>query len=74
MLDPEFGNDGRVAVELGLYGDRANAVVVQPDGVFYQYMKVKDIPLLVEEHLLKAGCHVKSSVQNRLLKQYWMSI
>jgi len=28
-------------------------VVVQPDGVFYQYMKVKDIPLLVEEHLLK---------------------
>ena len=31
-LDPEFGNDGRVAVELGVYGDRANAVVVQPDG------------------------------------------
>lgn len=32
MLDPEFGNDGRVAVELGIYGDRATAVVVQPDG------------------------------------------
>ena len=32
MLDPEFGNDGRVAVELGIYGDRANAVVVQEDG------------------------------------------
>jgi len=31
-LDPEFGNDGRVAVQLGVYGDRANAVVVQPDG------------------------------------------
>ena len=32
ILDPLFGNDGRVAVELGVYGDRANAVVVQPDG------------------------------------------
>jgi uncharacterized delta-60 repeat protein len=32
ILDSEFGNDGRVAVELGVYGDRANAVVVQPDG------------------------------------------
>ena len=32
ILDPGFGNDGRVAVELGVYGDRANAVVVQPDG------------------------------------------
>ncbi len=31
-LDPGFGNDGRVAVELGVYGDRANAVAVQPDG------------------------------------------
>lgn len=27
--------------------------VVQPDGIFYQLLKVKDIPLLVEEHLLK---------------------
>ena len=32
ILDPGFGNDGRVAVELGVYGDRANAVVVQLDG------------------------------------------
>jgi uncharacterized delta-60 repeat protein len=31
-LDPTFGNDGRVAVELGVNGDRANAVVVQADG------------------------------------------
>ncbi|MCA1917800.1 MAG: NADH-quinone oxidoreductase subunit NuoF [Flavobacterium piscis] len=28
-------------------------VVVQPDGIFYQTLKVSDIPLLVEEHLLK---------------------
>ncbi|MBM3326755.1 MAG: NADH-quinone oxidoreductase subunit NuoF [Calditrichaeota bacterium] len=28
-------------------------VVVQPDGIFYQLLKVKDIPYLVEEHLLK---------------------
>ncbi len=27
--------------------------VVQPDGIFYQLLKVSDIPLLVEEHLLK---------------------
>ncbi|MCI5145954.1 MAG: hypothetical protein D3923_10595, partial [Candidatus Electrothrix sp. AR3] len=30
-LDPSFGHDGRVAIELGL-GTRANAVKVQPDG------------------------------------------
>lgn len=28
-------------------------LVVQPDGIFYQSLKVTDIPLLVEEHLLK---------------------
>lgn len=28
-------------------------VVVQPDGIFYQLLKTTDIPLLVEEHLLK---------------------
>ena len=28
-------------------------VVVQPDGIFYQLLKETDIPLLVEEHLLK---------------------
>lgn len=31
-LDSSFGYDGRVAVDLGVYGDRANAVLVQPDG------------------------------------------
>jgi len=31
VLDSGFGNDGRVAVELGVLGDRANAVIVQPD-------------------------------------------
>ncbi len=31
-LDPNFGEDGRVAVELGIYGSRANAVLAQPDG------------------------------------------
>jgi NADH:ubiquinone oxidoreductase subunit F (NADH-binding)/(2Fe-2S) ferredoxin/Pyruvate/2-oxoacid:ferredoxin oxidoreductase delta subunit len=28
-------------------------MVVQPDGIFYQFLGVKDIPLLVEEHMLK---------------------
>lgn len=28
-------------------------LVVQPDGIFYQQLKVSDIPLLVEEHFLK---------------------
>ncbi|MCP2520216.1 NADH-quinone oxidoreductase subunit NuoF [Candidatus Aminicenantes bacterium AC-335-B20] len=28
-------------------------MVVQPDGIFYQFLKEEDIPLLVEEHLLK---------------------
>jgi (2Fe-2S) ferredoxin len=28
-------------------------MVVQPDGIFYQLLKVSDIPLLVEEHLIK---------------------
>lgn len=31
-LDTTFGANGRVAVELGTYGSRANAVAVQPDG------------------------------------------
>jgi len=31
-LDTGFGNDGRLVIELGAYGDRANAVIVQPDG------------------------------------------
>ncbi|MGD9380223.1 MAG: NADH-ubiquinone oxidoreductase-F iron-sulfur binding region domain-containing protein, partial [candidate division WOR-3 bacterium] len=33
--------------------ERGPIVVVQPDGVFYQRLKREDIPLLVEEHLLK---------------------
>ncbi len=31
-LDSTFGENGRVAVDLGIRGSRANAVVVQPDG------------------------------------------
>ncbi len=31
-LDPSFGKAGRVAVDIGVYRDQANAVVVQPDG------------------------------------------
>ncbi|WP_420209172.1 delta-60 repeat domain-containing protein [Candidatus Electronema sp. JC] len=31
-LDAGFGHDGRVAVELGIFGSRANAVAAQPDG------------------------------------------
>ncbi|MHC4529534.1 MAG: (2Fe-2S) ferredoxin domain-containing protein, partial [Planctomycetota bacterium] len=34
-------------------------LIVQPDGIFYQRLKGEDIPLLVEEHLLK-GRPVKS--------------
>ena len=34
-------------------------LIVQPEGVFYQTLKVKDIPHLVEEHFLK-GRHVES--------------
>lgn len=33
--------------------ERGPIVVVQPDGIFYQRLKTKDIPQLVEEHLLK---------------------
>lgn len=28
-------------------------MIVQPDGIFYQFLKEEDIPFLVEEHLLK---------------------
>ncbi|MCI5149511.1 MAG: hypothetical protein D3916_09015 [Candidatus Electrothrix sp. MAN1_4] len=31
-LDSNFGDNGKVAVDLGSYGDQANDVVVQPDG------------------------------------------
>uniref|UniRef100_A0A7V1EIB8 NADH-quinone oxidoreductase subunit NuoF n=1 Tax=candidate division WOR-3 bacterium TaxID=2052148 RepID=A0A7V1EIB8_UNCW3 len=33
--------------------ERGPIVVVQPDGIFYQRLKKEDIPLLVEEHLIK---------------------
>ncbi|KPK64276.1 hydrogenase [candidate division WOR_3 bacterium SM23_42] len=33
--------------------ERGPIVVVQPDGIFYQRLKREDIPLLVEEHLIK---------------------
>jgi NADH:ubiquinone oxidoreductase subunit F (NADH-binding)/(2Fe-2S) ferredoxin/ferredoxin len=33
--------------------ERGPIVVVQPDGIFYQKLTVKDIPHLVEEHFLK---------------------
>ncbi len=33
--------------------ERGPIVVVQPEGIFYQRLKVDDIPHLVEEHLLK---------------------
>jgi NADH-quinone oxidoreductase subunit F len=33
--------------------ERGPIVVVQPEGIFYQRLKKKDIPHLVEEHLLK---------------------
>ena len=31
-LDPEFGVDGRVAIEIGTHGDRTQAVAIQSDG------------------------------------------
>jgi NADH:ubiquinone oxidoreductase subunit F (NADH-binding)/(2Fe-2S) ferredoxin/Pyruvate/2-oxoacid:ferredoxin oxidoreductase delta subunit len=33
--------------------ERGPIVMLQPDGIFYQLLKVEDVPLLVEEHLLK---------------------
>jgi NADH:ubiquinone oxidoreductase subunit F (NADH-binding)/(2Fe-2S) ferredoxin/Pyruvate/2-oxoacid:ferredoxin oxidoreductase delta subunit len=33
--------------------ERGPILMVQPDGIFYQQLKVEDIPHLVEEHLLK---------------------
>ena len=33
--------------------ERGPILMVQPDGVFYQKLRVEDIPFLVEEHLLK---------------------
>ena len=33
--------------------ERGPIVMVQPDGIFYQLLKIEDVPRLVEEHLLK---------------------
>nr|HPQ40891.1 NAD(P)H-dependent oxidoreductase subunit E [bacterium] len=33
--------------------ERGPVMVVQPEGIFYQQLKVEDIPFLVEEHFLK---------------------
>ena len=53
-------DDVRV-VQTGASGLCVNGpiLMVQPDGIFYQYLKEKDIPNLVEEHFLK-GRPVKS--------------
>ena len=42
-------------VSTGCFGfcDAGPIILVQPDGVFYQGVKEKDIPFLVEEHFLK---------------------
>ena len=42
-------------IETGCNGFCAQGplMIVQPEGIFYQRLKAKDIPLLVEEHLLK---------------------
>jgi NADH:ubiquinone oxidoreductase subunit F (NADH-binding)/(2Fe-2S) ferredoxin/NAD-dependent dihydropyrimidine dehydrogenase PreA subunit len=56
------GLDGEVqVVATGCNGfcERGPIVLVQPDGIFYQLLKLEDVPHLVEEHLLK-GRPVKS--------------
>jgi NADP-reducing hydrogenase subunit HndC len=48
--------DGEVlVVTTGCHGfcERGPMIHVQPDDIFYQQLKVKDIPFLVEEHFLK---------------------
>jgi NADH:ubiquinone oxidoreductase subunit F (NADH-binding)/(2Fe-2S) ferredoxin/NAD-dependent dihydropyrimidine dehydrogenase PreA subunit len=42
-----------VATGCNGFCERGPIVMVQPDGIFYQLLKVEDIPHLVEEHLLK---------------------
>jgi NADH:ubiquinone oxidoreductase subunit F (NADH-binding)/(2Fe-2S) ferredoxin/NAD-dependent dihydropyrimidine dehydrogenase PreA subunit len=42
-----------VATGCNGFCERGPIVLVQPDGIFYQLLKVGDVPLLVEEHLLK---------------------
>jgi len=42
-----------VATGCNGFCERGPIVLVQPDGIFYQLLKIGDIPHLVEEHLLK---------------------
>jgi len=42
-----------VATGCNGFCERGPIVLVQPDGIFYQLLKVEDVPRLVEEHLLK---------------------
>ncbi|HOW85881.1 MAG TPA: NADH-ubiquinone oxidoreductase-F iron-sulfur binding region domain-containing protein [Candidatus Aminicenantes bacterium] len=42
-----------VATGCNGFCERGPIVMVQPDGVFYQMLKLEDVPRLVEEHLLK---------------------
>ena len=60
IAEKELADDIRV-VQTGASGLCVNGPVlmVQPDGIFYQYLTKKDIPNLVEEHFLK-GRPVKS--------------
>ena len=64
-LEEELGHKGLEndvkLVQTGASGlcVKGPILMVQPDGIFYQYLKEKDIPHLVEEHFLK-GRPVKS--------------
>ena len=42
-----------VATGCNGFCERGPIVLVQPDGVFYQRLRVEDVPALVEEHLVK---------------------
>ncbi|HVP91824.1 MAG TPA: NADH-quinone oxidoreductase subunit NuoF [Terriglobales bacterium] len=42
-----------VATGCNGFCERGPILMVQPDGVFYQRLKVEDVPFLVEEHLIK---------------------
>ncbi len=47
--------DEVVVVATGCNGfcEKGPILLVQPDGIFYQQLKIEDIPRLVEEHLIK---------------------
>ncbi|MBN1354897.1 NADH-quinone oxidoreductase subunit NuoF [bacterium] len=48
--------------------ERGPVMLVQPEGIFYQRLTVKDIPYLVEEHFLK-GRPVKKLMYSPTLKE-----